>query len=102
CSIGAVSEVAAGGVIGTGTHNTGITHGILATQVVALTMMSASGEILDCSESVNADIFQAARLHLGSLGVILTVTLQCKAAFHLQEIQLPSTLPEVSDILSQD
>lgn len=32
-SLGAVSEVAAAGVIGTGTHNTGIKHGILPTQV---------------------------------------------------------------------
>ena len=32
-SLGAVSDVTAGGVIGSGTHNTGIKHGILATQV---------------------------------------------------------------------
>ncbi|XP_063775283.1 L-gulonolactone oxidase-like [Pseudophryne corroboree] len=98
-NIGAVSEVAAAGVIGTGTHNTGISHGILSTQVVSLSMMTQSGEILECSESINADIFQAARLHLGSLGVILTVTLQCKAAFHLKEVQFSSTLQEVLDNL---
>ncbi|XP_053316228.1 L-gulonolactone oxidase-like [Spea bombifrons] len=98
-NLGAVSEVAAGGVIGTGTHNTGIHHGILATQVVALTMMTASGEILECSESTNPEIFQAARLHLGSLGVVLTVTLQCKPAFNLQEIHFSSTLPEILDNL---
>ncbi|XP_077187499.1 L-gulonolactone oxidase-like isoform X3 [Paroedura picta] len=32
--LGAVSDVAAAGVIGTGTHNTGIRHGIFATQVL--------------------------------------------------------------------
>ncbi|XP_073484926.1 L-gulonolactone oxidase-like [Aquarana catesbeiana] len=98
-NIGAVSEVAAAGVIGTGTHNTGISHGILSTQVLSLTMMMASGEILECSESANPEIFQAARLHLGSLGVILTVTLQCRPAFRLQEIQFSSTLQEVLDNL---
>ncbi|XP_018423978.1 PREDICTED: L-gulonolactone oxidase-like [Nanorana parkeri] len=97
--IGAVSEVAAAGVIGTGTHNTGISHGILPTQVLSLTMMTASGEILECSESVNADIFQAARLHLGSLGVILNLTLQCRSAFRLQEIQFSSPLQQVLDNL---
>ncbi|XP_073529935.1 L-gulonolactone oxidase-like isoform X1 [Phyllobates terribilis] len=100
-NIGAISEVAAGGVIGTGTHNTGITHGILATQVVALTLMTSTGEIFECSDSVNVELFQAARLHLGSLGVILTVTLQCTAAFHLQEIQQSSTLQEVLDNLDK-
>ncbi|KAM4694731.1 L-gulonolactone oxidase-like [Discoglossus pictus] len=98
-NLGAVSEVAAAGVIGTGTHNTGINHGIMATQVLALTLMTASGEILECSESVNAELFQAARLHLGSLGILLSVTLKCKSTFHLQEIQFSSTLQEVLDNL---
>ncbi|XP_075056574.1 L-gulonolactone oxidase-like [Mixophyes fleayi] len=98
-NLGAVSEVTAGGVIGTGTHNTGINHGIMSTQVLSLTMMTSSGEMLECSESINADIFQAARLHLGSLGVILTVTLQCRSAFHLKEVQFSSTVQEVLDNL---
>uniref|UniRef100_A0A8C5PDD5 L-gulonolactone oxidase n=1 Tax=Leptobrachium leishanense TaxID=445787 RepID=A0A8C5PDD5_9ANUR len=98
-NLGAVSEVAAAGVIGTGTHNTGIHHGILSTQVVALTLMTASGEILECSQSENPEIFQAARLHLGCLGVILSVTLQCKSSFNLQETHFSSSLQEVLDNL---
>ncbi|NP_001088534.1 uncharacterized protein LOC495407 [Xenopus laevis] len=98
-NLGAVSEVAAAGVIGTGTHNTGITHGILSTQVVTLTLMTALGEILECSEASNPEIFQAARLHLGSLGVILSVTIQCRSAFHLKEVPFSSTLQEVLDNL---
>ncbi|KAF3818431.1 hypothetical protein GH733_011848 [Mirounga leonina] len=94
-NLGAVSDVTAGGVIGSGTHNTGIKHGILATQVVALTLLTADGTILECSESSNAEVFQAARMHLGCLGVILTITLQCVPQFHLQEISFPSTLEEV-------
>nr|XP_032657598.1 L-gulonolactone oxidase [Chelonoidis abingdonii] len=98
-NLGAVSEVAAAGVIGTGTHNTGIKHGILPTQVVALTLLTASGEVLECSESVNAEIFQAARLHLGCLGVVLTITFQCVPEFYLLETTFPSTLQEVLDNL---
>jgi len=53
-SLGAVSEVAAAGVIGTGTHNTGIKHGILPTQVrhelgacgcMVISILRASGEM---------------------------------------------------------
>uniref|UniRef100_UPI00398E92C4 L-gulonolactone oxidase-like n=1 Tax=Pristiophorus japonicus TaxID=55135 RepID=UPI00398E92C4 len=94
-NIGAVSDVAAGGVIGTGTHNTGIQHGILATQVVALTLMTAAGDVLECSDTVNGEIFQAARLHLGSLGVVLNVTIQCVPAFNIHLKQFPQTLTEV-------
>ncbi|XP_035308999.1 L-gulonolactone oxidase [Cricetulus griseus] len=98
-NLGAVSDVTIAGVIGSGTHNTGVKHGILATQVVALTLMTADGAVLECSESSNADVFQAARVHLGCLGVILTVTLQCVPQFHLQETSFPSTLKEVLDNL---
>nr|AGQ16462.1 gulonolactone oxidase [Fluvitrygon signifer] len=94
-NIGAVSDVSVAGVIGTGTHNTGIKHGILATQVVSLTLMTAAGEVLECSESVNREIFQAARVHLGALGVVLTVTIQCASAFHVEVQQFPQTLTEV-------
>lgn len=60
-----------------------------------MTLMTADGAVLECSESSNADVFQAARVHLGCLGVILTVTLQCVPQFHLQETSFPSTLKEV-------
>ncbi|KAG8122984.1 hypothetical protein E2320_018472 [Naja naja] len=116
--LGAVSDVAAAGVIGTGTHNTGFSHGILATQinhmsdltqsgnlminetdVVAMTLLTASGEILECSETVNPEVFRAACVHLGCLGIILTITFQCVAEFYLQETTFPSTLKEVLDNL---
>ncbi|NXD60501.1 GGLO oxidase, partial [Corvus moneduloides] len=100
-SLGAVSEVTAAGVIGTGTHNTGIDHGILPTQVVALSLLLASGEILECSDSVNPDIFQAARLHLGCLGIVLSVTFQCVPQFRLREVAFPSTLSQVLDQLEE-
>ncbi|XP_055970126.1 L-gulonolactone oxidase [Sorex fumeus] len=100
-NLGAVSDVTIAGVIGSGTHNTGIAHGILATQVVALTLMTASGTVLECSKSSHEDVFQAARVHLGCLGVILTVTLQCVPRFHLHEVSFPSTLGEVLDHLDE-
>ncbi|XP_029815479.1 L-gulonolactone oxidase-like, partial [Manacus vitellinus] len=100
-SLGAVSEVSAAGVIGTGTHNTGIKHGILPTQVVALTLLLASGEILECSEAANPEVFQAARLHLGCLGIVLSVTFQCVPEFRLREVAFPATLPQVLEQLEE-
>ena len=67
--------------------------------MVALTLLTANGTLLECSESSNADVFQAARVHLGCLGVILTVTLQCVPQFHLQETTFPSTLKEVLSLI---
>lgn len=63
--------------------------------MVALTLLTADGTVLECSESSNAEVFQAARVHLGCLGVILAITLQCVPQFHLQETTFASTLREV-------
>uniref|UniRef100_A0A8C5SY97 L-gulonolactone oxidase n=1 Tax=Laticauda laticaudata TaxID=8630 RepID=A0A8C5SY97_LATLA len=68
-------------------------------QVVAMTLLTASGEILECSETVNPEVFQAACVHLGCLGIILTITFQCVSEFYLQETTFPSTLKEVLDNL---
>ncbi|NWV25433.1 GGLO oxidase, partial [Origma solitaria] len=100
-NLGAVSEVTAAGVIGTGTHNTGIGHGILPTQVAALSLLLASGEILECSDSAHPEVFRAARLHLGCLGIVLSVTFRCVPEFRLREVAFPSTLPQVLDQLEQ-
>ncbi|XP_017695317.1 PREDICTED: L-gulonolactone oxidase-like [Lepidothrix coronata] len=70
-------------------------------QVVALTLLLASGEILECSEAANPEVFQAARLHLGCLGIVLSVTFQCVPEFRLREVAFPSTLPQVLEQLEE-
>ncbi|KAM8765923.1 LOW QUALITY PROTEIN: L-gulonolactone oxidase-like [Rhynchonycteris naso] len=92
--LGPVSDVTAtAGVIGGGTHDTGIRHGTLAPQVVAPTLLKADGTIL-CSASGSAEVSQAAQEYLGCLGVILTITLQC-VPFCLQKTSFPCTLRKV-------
>ncbi|KAH0622927.1 hypothetical protein JD844_025839 [Phrynosoma platyrhinos] len=59
-----------------------------------MSLLTASGEILECSESVNPELHQAACVHLGCLGIILSITFQCVPQFYLQETTFPSTLTE--------
>ena len=58
-------------------------------------MMKADGEIIYCSRQSNPDIFKAAVMNLGCLGVIINVTLQCEPAFHLHEYVESATTDEV-------
>lgn len=71
------------GAIATGTHGTGLGQPSLAEQMIALTLLTPSGELLTCSETSHSEILRAARTHLGVLGVIVSVTLQCVSAFRL-------------------
>ena len=70
-------------------------YGMSLLKVKDLEMMKANGEIIYCSRQSNPEIFKAALLNLGSLGVVLNVTLQCEPAFHLHEYVESATTEEV-------
>nr|XP_002122023.1 L-gulonolactone oxidase isoform X1 [Ciona intestinalis] len=94
-NLGSVSGQTVGGIIGTGTHGSGEKFGSFATHVLELVLMKADGTILRCSQQENAEIFSAACCHLGILGIILSVKLQCEAAFMLHEKKASSKLETV-------
>src|SRR5437879_5855099 len=54
-----------------------------STQVEDFTLVTASGEMLECSPERNPDIFKAAQVSLGTLGIIAKVTLRVVPAKRL-------------------
>ncbi|MEW2018005.1 D-arabinono-1,4-lactone oxidase [Rhodococcus sp. NPDC076796] len=91
-NLGDIDEQSVAGAISTGTHGTGGRFGGIATQVHALELMAADGELVQCSRAENTELFDAARIDLGALGVITRVTLECVPAFALRAVEEPSTL----------
>ncbi|MCR8644211.1 FAD-binding protein [Paenibacillus sp. N1-5-1-14] len=75
-NLGDINAQSIGGAIGTGTHGTGVQFGSLSTQVVGLTVVTADGSVIECSEEVNPQIFKAMQLSLGTLGIIVQVRLK--------------------------
>lgn len=71
------------GAISSGTHGTGLGFGSLSTQVSGMRLVTGTAEILDCSAQEHAELFDAARLSLGSLGVITRVKLSLQPSFKL-------------------
>lgn len=84
-NMGDIDRQSLGGAIGTGTHGTGPTLGNFSTQVVGLRLITATGEIVDCSSTTEPAIFAAAQLSLGALGIITRVRLRCLPAYRLHE-----------------
>src|SRR6266516_6949770 len=72
-NLGDIDAQTVAGAISTGTHGTGITFGGLSTQVRALELVLADGSVVTCSAEVRPELFAAARVGLGALGVISTV-----------------------------
>ena len=82
-NLGDIDVQSIAGAISTGTHGTGVRFGTLATQVAGLTLVTASGDVLECSADQHPDIFKAAQVSLGALGVIAAVTLRVVPAKRL-------------------
>jgi FAD-linked oxidoreductase len=88
-NMGDIQEQTVAGAIQTGTHGTGRDLGGIAAQVTALEMVLADGSIVSCSADHGAELFQAARIGLGALGVLTAVTLRVVPAFLLTAREEP-------------
>jgi len=82
-SLGSINEQSIAGAISTGTHGSSLRHGLVSESIVALKITLASGETKSCSPDENPDLFRAALLSLGALGIITEVTFQAVPAFSL-------------------
>ncbi|TFB84002.1 FAD-binding protein [Cryobacterium algoricola] len=100
-NMGDVDRQTISGATSTGTHGTGSAFGGLATQIVGLTLVTGDGGLLHVSETENAEIFPAARLGLGALGILVDVTIQCVPAFLLHAVEQAEPLAEVLDTFDE-
>jgi FAD-linked oxidoreductase len=94
-NLGDVDRQTVSGALSTGTHGTGARFGGLATQLRGLELVLADGTVLRCSADEQPDVFAAARIGLGALGVLSTVTLQAEPAFALRAEESAARLPEL-------
>jgi len=59
-------------------------------------MMLSDGEMMTLTrQDTDTDLFHAACLSLGALGIIVSLKLQCEPAFRLQQVQYSVPLKDV-------
>jgi L-gulonolactone oxidase len=85
------------GATSTSTHGTGNQFGGLATRIVGLRIITGDGSIVECTPDENAEVLDVARVGLGALGVVSTVTIEAVPAFRLHAIE--EAMP-VDDVLA--
>lgn len=90
-NMGDIDRQTISGAISTGTHGSGVRFGGIATQVRALELVLADGTVATCSPTERPELFAAARVGLGALGVLTRVTLQCVPLFalHARDTAMP-------------
>jgi L-gulonolactone oxidase len=93
-NLGDIDRQSIAGAISTATHGTGARLRNISAQVAGLTLMLADGTTLACTPEADPELFRAARVGLGALGVIAEVTLRCVPAFALRGVDAPAPLEE--------
>ncbi|MFG2946062.1 D-arabinono-1,4-lactone oxidase [Streptomyces adustus] len=94
-NMGDIMEQTVSGATSTGTHGTGRDSGSIAAQIKGLELVTADGSVLVCSEKENPEVFAAARIGLGALGIVTAITFAVEPLFLLTAREEPMALDRV-------
>ncbi|WP_328768139.1 D-arabinono-1,4-lactone oxidase [Streptomyces sp. NBC_00286] len=100
-NMGDIMEQTVSGATSTGTHGTGRDSASIAAQITALELVTADGSVLTCSEKENPEVFAAARIGLGALGVVTAITFSVEPLFLLTAREEPMTFDEVTSTFDE-
>jgi L-gulonolactone oxidase len=94
-NLGDIDRQTISGAISTGTHGTGARLRNISSQVAGMDLVLGDGSVRELEEGT--DLLRAARVGVGALGAIHTVTLRCVPAFVLDRVDRPHPREEVLD-----
>jgi L-gulono-1,4-lactone dehydrogenase len=100
-NMGDIQVQTVAGAIQTGTHGTGRDIGGMAAQVAGLELVLADGTITTCTAADSPRLFDAARIGLGALGIVTSVTFRIVPLFLLEAREEPMRWSEVISRLDE-
>ncbi|KAJ8606046.1 hypothetical protein MRB53_041244 [Persea americana] len=96
-NLGSINDQSIAGAISTGTHGSSLQHGLLSESVRSIRILLANGQAVRCSASQNEDLFRAALLSLGALGIIVEVEFEMADACNIEWEQTLAPLNQILD-----
>ncbi|MGY2703873.1 D-arabinono-1,4-lactone oxidase [Nocardioides sp. HB32] len=93
-NMGDIAEQTLAGAISTGTHGTGGVAASLSAQVCGLELVTGTGEVVRATETENPELLELARVGLGALGVLTTLTFRVEPLFALEANETPMSWDE--------
>ena len=96
-NLGDINVQSAAGATSTATHGTGRAFGNLATTIVGIELVGGTGDVLQCDAEHDPELLRVARVGVGALGVVTSLTLQCVPAFDLHARE---TIEPLDDLLA--
>ncbi|MFJ3698327.1 D-arabinono-1,4-lactone oxidase [Streptomyces sp. NPDC090052] len=95
-NMGDIMDQTVAGATSTGTHGTGRESASISAQIRALELVTADGSVLTCSATEHPDVFAAARIGLGALGVVTAITFAVEPVFLLTAREEPMGFDRVT------
>lgn len=83
-NLGSIDEQSIVGAIATATHGSALKHGLMSESVKSLRIVLANGQAVRCSSEENQELFRAALVSLGALGIITEVEYQMRDACNIE------------------
>jgi xylitol oxidase len=84
-NLASLPHISIAGACATATHGSGDKHGNLATAVLAMEIVTASGEVVTLSRECQAEQFPGAVVALGGLGIVTKLTLGVLPSFDMRQ-----------------
>ena len=94
-NMGDIAYQSIAGATATATHGTGWHFGNISSRIVGLRLIAGDGSIVDATADENPEVLAAARVGLGALGIVSTVTIEAVEAFRLHAIEEPMRVDEI-------
>lgn len=99
-NMGDIDKQTISGAISTGTHGTGANLTGFAGMVEELRLVTSDGMVHTVNAENNPDLFQAARLGAGAIGVVTALTMRVVPAFTLHAHEAPRPVEETLESLN--
>jgi FAD-linked oxidoreductase len=96
-NMGDIDQQTLAGATSTGTHGTGGVWASLSAQICGLSLVTGTGEVVSATETQNPELLEFARLGLGALGVLTTLTFRVEPLFVLEANETPMSWDECLD-----
>lgn len=91
-NMGDIDQQSLAGALSTGTHGTGLGFTGYSGMLTSLRLLLVSGQVVTVSRERDPELFQAARVGLGAMGIILEAILTCVPSFDLAASEHPESL----------
>lgn len=93
-NLGDINAQSLAGAVSTGTHGTGLGFGSVSTQATGFELLDAQGNLATIDEQSAPDLFHAAGVSLGALGLLTRIRLRTVPAYRLRVKQFVESLDD--------